>query len=75
MQHARGPVERSVRRLIRPKLTADLVKPESPAEWRNAHRLVEEYAASLNLDLSFQNFAQELEDFENEYSAPSGAFL
>ncbi len=37
--------------------------------------MVEEYAASLNLDLSFQNFAQELEHFENEYSPPSGAFL
>ena len=52
-----------------------LLKPQSAAEWREARRLVEEYAASLNLDLSFQNFAQELEHFENEYSAPSGAFL
>ena len=52
-----------------------MLKPKSPAEWREARRLVEEYAASLNLDLSFQNFAQELEHFESEYSAPSGAFL
>ena len=52
-----------------------MLKPESAAEWREARRLVEEYAASLNLDLSFQNFAQELEHFESEYSAPSGAFL
>ncbi len=56
-------------------MTASLLKPRSAAEWHEAHRLVEEYAASLNLDLSFQNFAQELENFENEYSAPSGAFL
>jgi len=56
-------------------MTATLLKPESAAEWREARRLVEEYAASLNLDLSFQNFAQELEHFENEYSPPSGAFL
>ena len=56
-------------------MTANLLKPQSAAEWREARRLVEEYAASLNLDLSFQNFAQELEHFECEYSAPSGAFL
>jgi putative acetyltransferase len=54
---------------------ARLLKPESPAQWREARRLVEEYAASLDLDLSFQNFAHELEHFESEYSAPSGAFL
>jgi ribosomal protein S18 acetylase RimI-like enzyme len=56
-------------------VTASLITPESPAEWREARRLVEEYAASLNLDLSFQSFAQELEHFETEYSSPSGAFL
>jgi ribosomal protein S18 acetylase RimI-like enzyme len=56
-------------------VTANLLKPKSAADWREARRLVEEYAASLNLDLSFQNFAHELEHFETEYSAPSGAFL
>jgi ribosomal protein S18 acetylase RimI-like enzyme len=56
-------------------VSASLLKPKSAAEWREARRLVEEYAASLNLDLSFQNFAHELEHFESEYSAPSGAFL
>jgi ribosomal protein S18 acetylase RimI-like enzyme len=55
-------------------LTASLLKTKSAAEWREARNLVEEYAASLNLDLSFQNFAQELEQFESEYSPPSGAF-
>lgn len=52
-----------------------LLRCKSAAEWRDARRLVDEYAASLNLDLSFQNFAQELEHFENEYSLPTGAFL
>jgi len=56
-------------------VTASLLKPKSAAQWREARRLVEEYAASLNLDLAFQNFAQELEHFEHEYSPPSGAFL
>jgi putative acetyltransferase len=63
------------RRLGRHKVSASLLKPESAAQWREARRLVEEYAASLNLDLSFQNFAHELEHFESEYSAPTGAFL
>jgi len=65
----------SVRRLGRDKVTANLLRPNSAAEWREARRLVEDYASSLNLDLSFQNFAQELEHFESEYSPPSGAFL
>jgi putative acetyltransferase len=56
-------------------VTASLLKPESAADWRAARRLVEEYAASLDLDLSFQNFAHELEHFEDEYSPPTGAFL
>jgi len=56
-------------------VSARLLKPGSAAEWREARRLAEEYAASLYLDLSFQNFAHELEHFEKEYSPPSGAFL
>jgi ribosomal protein S18 acetylase RimI-like enzyme len=56
-------------------VNASLLTPNSAAQWREARRLVEEYASTLNLDLSFQNFAHELEHFENEYSAPSGAFL
>jgi ribosomal protein S18 acetylase RimI-like enzyme len=56
-------------------MNPSLLTPNSAAEWSEARRLVEEYASTLNLDLSFQNFAHELEHFENEYSAPSGAFL
>jgi GNAT superfamily N-acetyltransferase len=63
------------RRLGRPKLNANLRAPGSAAEWLEARRLVEEYAASLNLDLSFQNFAHELEHFKSEYSPPSGSFI
>lgn len=68
--------ERSVKRLGRHKVTVSLLKPGSPAEWRGARRLVEEYASSLNLDLSFQNFAQEPEHFEMraEYSGTRDVF-
>lgn len=36
---------------------------------------MEEYVTSLNLDLSFQNIAHELENFSSEYAPPKGAFL
>lgn len=53
----------------------ELVQPRSHADWLQARRLVEQYAASLNLDLEFQNFAHEKEHLAGEYSAPTGAFL
>ena len=34
-----------------------------------------EYADSLELDLSFQNFEHELNNLESEYAPPSGAFV
>jgi GNAT superfamily N-acetyltransferase len=52
-----------------------LVQPRSDDEWRNARHLIEEYAASLNLDLSFQNLAYELEHLASEYGPPAGAFF
>ena len=55
--------------------TIELTQPQSAADWLQARRLVEEYAASLNLDLAFQNFANEMEHLAGEYSAPTGAFL
>jgi putative acetyltransferase len=56
-------------------LAIHLTKPESEHDWREARRLVEEYAASLPVDLSFQNFARELDHLAVEYAAPDGAFL
>ena len=50
-------------------------QPQSEEDWRQARQLIEEYAASLDLDLSFQNFAHELEHFTSEYASPTGAFL
>lgn len=52
-----------------------LVRPSSPAQWAEAKRLVQEYAAALKVDLCFQNFAEELASFEREYGPPSGAFF
>ena len=56
-------------------VTIQLTQPRSEAHWLRARRLVEEYAASLNLDLSFQNLQHELENLATEYGVPAGAFL
>ena len=53
----------------------NLLQATTPQHWDEARRLVREYAASLEVDLSFQNFEQELEHFSSEYAAPNGAFI
>ena len=53
----------------------ELLQPQSEADWLQARQLIEEYAASLQLDLEFQNFAHELAHLAAEYSPPTGAFL
>ena len=52
-----------------------LIRPDSAELWAVARQLVEEYAASLNLDLSFQDFAHEVESLADEYGPPAGCFL
>jgi putative acetyltransferase len=38
----------------------------------NAKTLIREYAESLEFDLDFQNFDQELDDFPGQYDMPKG---
>ena len=52
-----------------------LSRPHSKEDWQDARRLIETYAASLNVDLCFQNIGHELEHLSEEYGPPSGAFL
>ncbi len=54
---------------------ARLLQASSAAEWSAARRLLEQYAASLGVDLSFQGFQHELDHLEEEYSPPRGTFL
>jgi putative acetyltransferase len=52
-----------------------LVQPQSEQSWHQARLLIEEYAASLDLDLSFQNLAHELQHLAVEYAPPMGCCL
>jgi putative acetyltransferase len=52
-----------------------LVQPTSAELWAEARRLVEEYAASLDVDLSFQGFQHEIESLASEYGPPGGRFV
>ena len=45
------------------------------SEYEEGKRLFEEYANTLNVDLSFQNFSQELQGIDRQYSKPDGALL
>lgn len=44
-------------------------------DFETGKKLFEEYAASLNVDLSFQNFSKELETISEQYNGPAGALL
>ncbi|MFQ5349870.1 MAG: GNAT family N-acetyltransferase [Thermoanaerobaculia bacterium] len=52
-----------------------LLRAESTAAWRVARRLVEQYAASLDFDLAFQEFDREVDSLSSIYGPPGGSFL
>ncbi|MFI4889052.1 MAG: GNAT family N-acetyltransferase [Steroidobacterales bacterium] len=56
-------------------MSVRLVQARSIDDWRHARRLIEEYAASLDIDLSFQNFSQELAHLASDYGPPMGCLL
>lgn len=45
------------------------------ADFQKGRVLFEEYAASLNFDLCFQNFAEELQTLHIQYAKPHGILL
>ena len=50
----------------------ELRRAASPAELASAVEVLREYAASLDVDLCFQNFEAELAGLPGEYAAPEG---
>ena len=48
---------------------------QTPTEFVEARQLIEEYAASIGLNLSFQDYASELESIREIYSPPDGCIL
>jgi putative acetyltransferase len=53
----------------------ELRRAATPAELDQAATLFREYAASLDVDLCFQNFDAELAGLPGEYAAPGGLLL
>lgn len=60
---------------MKPEAPVEIVQAVTPADWRVARALVEEYAAGLGVDLCFQNFAHEMDHIAEAYSPPAGAML
>ena len=52
-----------------------LARASSAEHWTAARRLVEDYAASLGVDLGFQNFQDEIESLPRVYGPPDGYFV
>ena len=56
-------------------MRSDFIAASSPEHWNAARRLFEAYAASLDVDLCFQGFEEELRDLPRRYGPPDGALL
>lgn len=56
-------------------LQIDLLTPSSPQDIVLARELMREYAASLQVDLCFQGFEEEMAALPGEYAEPGGALL
>ena len=53
----------------------DLIVAGNPSELDSVRAIFREYAQSLNVDLCFQDFEQELANLPGEYAGPRGTLL
>jgi len=60
---------------LREPVDISVVRLEADQPLEPVRELLREYARSLDVDLCFQNFEQELETLPGEYAAPGGQML
>lgn len=53
----------------------ELKEAKSEKEYQIAVALFKEYASQIGVDLAFQNFNQEIENIESQYSRPNGVII
>lgn len=53
----------------------EIIQAEHPRDFETAKSLIEEYTASLGLNLDFQHFDRELHHFPGHYASPDGRVL
>lgn len=52
-----------------------LIAPASAEAWDSTRQILRDYAASLDIDLCFQDFEAELQGLPGQYAAPGGIML
>jgi putative acetyltransferase len=61
--------------MLRRRTVIEIVPADGEEGVGRARELFREYASSLGVDLSFQDFARELAELPGEYATPAGALL
>lgn len=56
-------------------MSVELLPAALPDRWAAARRLIEEYVASLGVDLGFQDVNEELAHLPHEYGPPDGVLI